>query len=107
MIAQVRRSKGVLCSLVKRIKKPAALVVLIDFRLKTLKVPRVWTPAPNSLRDGKNHNEGIIFDSIMGSDLLSKHAQLIAVQFTAFAAGEVTPLLAMFLATCLSYVLHK
>ncbi len=48
-----------------------------------------------------------MFDSIMGSDLLSKRAQVIAVLFTAFAAGGVAPLLAVFIAVCLSYVLHR
>ncbi|OUK63711.1 hypothetical protein BZY50_01035 [Enterobacter hormaechei] len=73
----------------------------------TLKAPRVWTLAPNSSRDGRNHDGEFMFDSIMGSDLLSKRAQVIAVLFTAFAAGGVAPLLAVFIAVCLSYVLHR
>lgn len=48
-----------------------------------------------------------MFDSIMGSDLLSKRAHVIAVLFTAFTTGGVAPLLAVFLAVCLSYVLHR
>lgn len=46
-------------------------------------------------------------DSIMGSDLLSKRAQVVAVLFTAFAAGGVYPLIAVFLAVWLTFVLHR
>lgn len=48
-----------------------------------------------------------MIDSIMGSDLLSKRAQAVAVLFTAFATGGISPLLAVFLAVWLTCILHR
>lgn len=48
-----------------------------------------------------------MIDSIMGSDLLSKRARAVAVLFTAFATGGIYPLLAVFLAVLLTFVLHR
>lgn len=48
-----------------------------------------------------------MIDSVMGSDLLSKRAQAVAVLFTAFATGGISPLIAVLLAVGLTYVLHR
>ncbi len=48
-----------------------------------------------------------MIDSIKGSDLLSKRAQVVAVLFTTFTGGGLSPLLAVFFAVCLAYALHR
>ena len=50
---------------------------------------------------------GPMIDSIKGSDLLSKRAQVILALFAAFTGGGLSPLLAVFLAVCIAFVLHR
>lgn len=48
-----------------------------------------------------------MIDFMKGSDLLSKRARVVAMLFTTFTGGGLSPLLAVSIAVCLAFALHR